>query len=287
MLTVFTPSYNRANCLPRLYESLKTQSNNDFEWLIVDDGSCDDTKSLVNEWINEGKIKIRYIYQENGGKPRAFNNGVKNAEGELFFCVDSDDYLPSDSVELIINKWNEVNDKKIVGIIGLKEDEKGKLLCDTFSDDIKFATTYNLVRKYGIKGEKSLVYKTEILREYPYPEIDGEKFIGENVVYDKIDQKYEMALLNKVLTTCEYQEGGLTATIFSTMLKNPTGYKIYYMQRINIAIDFKERINYMLRYNAFDILSKDKKYNYKGKYKFITLVLRPFGWLLTRYYKSK
>lgn len=287
MLTVFTPSYNRANCLPRLYDSLKQQTNNNFEWLIVDDGSVDETEIMVREWIKEGIINIRYIYQENGGKARAFNNGVKNAKGELFFCVDSDDYLPNDSVELILDKWNIVDDDKIAGIIGLKENEKGELLCDIFPDEFVATTTYDLVRKYGVKGEKSLIYKTEVLKQFPYPEIEGEKFVGENIVYDRIDAEYKLVLLSKVLTTCEYQEGGLTATVFSTMLKNPTGYKLYYTQRIDMALEFKERANYIIRYNAFDILSKDREYDYKGKYKILVYVLRPFGWMLSRYYKSK
>ena len=146
MLTVFTPSYNRANCLPRLYESIKAQSNKNFEWLIVDDCSVDETEIIVREWVNDGSIKIRYIYQENGGKARAFNNGVKNAEGELFFCVDSDDYLPNDAVELILDRWNKVDDAKIAGIIGLKENEKGELLCDAFLN--KTITEENYASKY-------------------------------------------------------------------------------------------------------------------------------------------
>ena len=287
MLTVFTPSYNRANCLPRLYESIKAQSNKNFEWLIVDDGSVDETEIIVREWVNDGSIKIRYIYQENGGKARAFNNGVKNAEGELFFCVDSDDYLPNDAVELILDRWNKVDDAKIAGIIGLKENEKGELLCDAFLNKTITSTTYDLVAKYGIKGEKALIYRTDVLKEFPYPEISGEKFVTECVVYDRIDCAYSMVLLNEVLTICEYQEGGLTAMIFSIMLKNPTGYKIYYKQRIDMAIDFKERINYIIRYNAFDILSKDREYDYKGKYNILVHVLRSLGWMLSRYYKSK
>ena len=287
MITIFTPTYNRAHLLPRHYDSLKRQTSSDFEWLIVDDGSVDNTEELVKAWIEDNVINIRYICQKNGGKHRAFNTGVKNAAGELFFCIDSDDYAPSNCVELIIDCWSNVKNNKVAGILALKADDKGNLLSDTLPENIAQTTTFDLVKKYNCNGEKSIVYKTSILKEYPYPEIDGENFVTECVVYDKIDMDYVMVLLNKVLTISEYQPDGLTANIFSIMLKTPTGYKIYYKQRIDMAYTLSDRIGYIIRYNAFDILSKDKKYNYNGKYKFLCVVLKPFGWLLTKYYNYK
>ena len=285
MITIFTPTYNRAHILHRLYDSLKNQTVSDFEWLIVDDGSIDDTELIVKKWINENIINIRYIRQENGGKHRAFNNGIKNAKGELFFCVDSDDYVPEDCVKEIIECWAGVKDSNIAGIVALKTDEKGTLLCDKFPENVIETNTFDLVRRHNCKGEKSLVYKTLVLKEYPFPEIDGEKFVTECVVYDKIAHSYVMVLLDKVLTICEYQPDGLTNAIFSNMLKNPTGYKIYYKQRIDMAYTLKERLSYVIRYNAFNILSSDKKFNYNGKHKLLVLAIKPFGWLLTKYYK--
>ena len=155
------------------------------------------------------------------------------------------------------------------------------------SGEISTSTMYDLALKHQCYGEKSLIYKTEILKTFPYPEIKGEKFVTECVVYDSIDQDYTMLLLKDVLTICEYQPDGLTGTIFSTMLKNPTGYKIYYKQRIDMAITLKERVGYIIRYNAFDILSGDNKCDYYGKYKFLVTILKPSGWLLTKYYNYK
>lgn len=287
MVTIFTPTYNRAKLLQRVYESLKTQTVSDFEWLIVDDGSVDETEATVKTWIDENIIKIRYIYQENRGKHVAFNNGVRNAKGELFFCVDSDDYIPNSCIEDIIDIWSKSENDSIAGIIALKSDTDGKLLCNTFPYGITQTTAYDLVRRHQCYGEKSLIYKTSVLKEYPYPEIDNEKFVGECVIYDRIDQSYEMLLLDKILTICEYQPDGLTSTIFPTMLKNPTGYKIYYNQRIDMASTIREQIGYIIRYNAFDILSQDNKYNYNGECKLLVMVLKPFGWLLTKYYKHK
>lgn len=287
MVTIFTPTYNRAKLLKRIYNSLKYQTNSNFEWLIVDDGSVDDTRTVVQEWIDESIIKIKYIYQENGGKHIAFNTGVKNASGELFFCVDSDDYLPEYCVKEIIDAFNSVKDDKIAGIIGLKTDNDENLLSKIFPVGVTQTTMYELVKKYKCYGEKSLVYKTDILKKYPYPEIENEKFIGECVVYDKIDRNYEMLLLNKILTICEYQPDGLTNRIFINMLKNPTGYKIYHSQRIDMACSLKERIGYIIRYNAFKILSEDNKYDYNGKYNVFVKILKPFGWILTKYYYNK
>ncbi len=288
MLTIFTPTYNRVNLLYRVYDSLKAQTVQNFEWLIVDDGSSDNTEEIVTGWIYENIIKIRYIKQENGGKHTAFNKGVKNADGELFFCVDSDDFVPENCVENIISAWSGVkDDDDVAGIVGMKTDTDGKLLCGEFPENVLYSKTYDLVRKHNCHGEKSLVYRTEVLKEYPYPEIKSERFVTECVVYDRIDKDYTMLLLDKVLTICEYQSDGLTGTIFSTMLKNPTGYKIYYKQRIDMAQTFKECFGYIIRYNAFDILSGDKKYNYCGKHKFLTMTLKPLGWALTYYYNYK
>ena len=287
MITIFTPTYNREKLLHKLYEALKSQTSIDFEWLIVDDGSVDNTEDVVKSWIDENLIKIRYIHQENKGKHAAFNNGVKHALGELFFCIDSDDFPPPHCVETIVNLADKIKDEKVAGIIALKSDFSENLLSDALPEDITCTTTYDLAAKYNCRGDLALIYKTAILKQYPYPEIAGEKFIGECIVYDRIAQHYKMFLTNEILTICEYQPDGLTANIISTMVKNPTGYKIYYRQRIDMAYTTKERFGYIIRYNAFDILSKDYKYNYKGKYSFWVLILKPIGWLLTKYYNFK
>lgn len=284
-LTIFTPAYNRAHLLQRLYESIKKQSCDDIEWLIVDDGSADDTKSVVDAFIAEGIVNISYFYQENAGKPSAFNNGVSKARGELFFCVDSDDLLADGAVEAILNI--SLDDNNLSGILALKSDMDFNILSNRIPDGIKTSSLYELVNRHGCSGEFSLIYRTEILKNIPYPIIDGEKFITECVVYDKIDEKYKMHLLDRVLTVCEYQEGGLSADSYSVMLKNPTGYKIYYLQRIDIASSPKERIGYIIRYHAFGVMSRDTSYNYCGKHKLLVSLLRPTGPIIAYYYRKK
>lgn len=287
MITVFTPAYNRSKLLCRLYNSLLKQSDKSFEWVVVDDGSADDTKNVIENWINENSIKIKYIYQNNQGKHVAFNNGVNNAEGELFFCVDSDDYLPENAIENVIQTWDKYKNDNTAGIIALKSDTNQKLLGKKMPDGVLYSTAYDLMREYNCGGERSLIYRTDILKENTYPVIEGEKFISECVVYDRIDMKYKMILLNEILTICEYQPDGLTNNFFNIMLKNPTGFKIYYIQRIEMAKTHKERISYIIRYNAFKTLSSDKQYNYKGKHNIQVFLLKPLGWLAAIYYRRK
>lgn len=287
MITVFTPAYNREKLLPRLYKSLTEQEDANFEWLIVDDGSTDNTKEYVKRLIDENKIKIRYVYQPNGGKYTAFNRGVFTALGELFFCVDSDDFLTRGALKLIEEESAKITDENIGGIIAQKQDLSGKKLGKSFPNGLKFADTYELAAKYNCTGEWSLIYKTEILRKNLFPFISGENFVTESVVYDQIAKKYKMLLKDEVLCICEYQADGLTNGIFNLMLKNPTGYKIYYKQRIDMALTKKERIGYIVRYNAFNTLSGDKAYAYAGRYKALVALLKPLGWLLVEYYKQK
>ena len=282
-----TPTYNRANLLYRLYDSLKRQTNTDFEWLIVDDGSDDGTRDVVESFVFEKKIDVKYLYQENMGKAVAFNNGVVNAKGELFFCVDSDDFLEDEAVDKILMCVNNLQRDDIAGIIALKKDVDGNMLCDRFPRGLEYESTFKLSKFYKCGGEWSLIFRTSVLRKFKYPEIKGEKFIPECIVYDKIAQKYKMFLLNEVITICEYQQDGLTNNIVANMLKNPTGYKIFYSQRIDMAYTFKKRLGYIIRYNAFRCLSKDKKYDYAGRY--VTMV-RFFGFIGIigqAYYKMK
>lgn len=287
MITVFTPTYNRCNLLNRLYQSLVSQNNKNFEWLIVDDGSCDDTKQTVDEWIKDNKITIRYIYQINSGKYVAFNNGVQNANGNLFFCVDSDDYLPFGAIETIYDVWSNTQLEDVSGIIALKSYTDGKIIGNKICNSIKAASAFELTYKYNCGGERSLVYRTDILKNNLFPVIDGEKFVTECVVYDRIDQNYKLLILNEVLTVCEYQADGLTSNIFKTMLSNPTGYKIFYNQRIDMALTFKQRLGFIIRYNAFCFMSKDDKYNYTGKHRVVVKLTKPLGWLAVKYYNIK
>lgn len=287
MISVFTPTYNRKELLKRLYSSLLQQTDKNFEWIIVDDGSSDNTKEQVENWISEKEIDIKYRCQKNSGKHVAFNNGVNLASGDLYFCVDSDDFLPNDAIEIISNASMDENFKSAIGIIGLKIDTKGKQLSDDLPKNIVLSKTYELSNKYSCKGEKTIIYKTEVLKTHSFPVIENEKFIGECVLYDKLDDLGPMYLLDKVLTICEYQEAGLSNLFLKIMLNNPIGFKVYHKQRIDMVSSLKERIGHATRYNAFKFMSSDTKYNYHGKHRVLAFLTIGLGFLLKLYYLSK
>lgn len=286
-LTIFTPTYNRANLLERLYRSLLAQTNNNFEWIIIDDGSTDNTREKVNNWIEDKLISINYLHKLNGGKHTAYNMGVKNSKGDLCVCIDSDDYLSNDAVDSILDCWeNQTYSMNCAGIIGQKIDVHNTNFISGLPDYVEL-TLYQLDYEYKCKGDKCFIFRTDIAKDYLFPIVENEKFFPESYVFDMIGKKHTFITLRKEVNICEYQEDGYSNNFINLMLNNPIGFKAYYCQRIDMSYTFSEKLGYIIRYNAFDILSNDNQYNYKGKYKLLVLVFKPFGWLLTKYYKHK
>lgn len=232
MITVFTPTYNRGYLLKQLYESLLVQKGVDFEWLIVDDGSKDNTKTIVQEFINQEKISIRYFYKPNGGKHTAINYGVQKAVGDLFFIVDSDDFLTENAVFLKYEAWQKIKDNdKIAGIIGLSQFTNGNLVGDAFLKEnwqIPFVDYY---LKYKLDGDKSVAFKTEIMKQYPFPEKEGIRYVFEAVVWHEMSKKYDVLCLNKVVQLKEYLEDGIT----------DSSYKLWYLK--SMAFSFYNLID--------------------------------------------
>ena len=282
--TIMTPTYNRCNLLKRLYDSIVNQNRNDVEWLVVDDGSTDNTREVVESFLKDGKLKIRYIYQENGGKYKAYNTGIDKAEGELFFCVDSDDVLTDNALDILEYEYDKIKaNKGVAGIVSLKIDCDDKVLSD-FLPDGEILHFYELKNKYKVFGEFCIIYFLSVLKNFRYPDVSPEKFVTDSVLYDRIDKEYKMFTVNKVMNICEYQSDGLTSIIRTNMIKNPTGYKIYYMQRIDMPCSFKERFGYIIRYNVFNRISENKKYAYNGRYKILVKLISFTGILGKMYY---
>ncbi len=226
MITVFTPVYNRIDIISKLYESLTKQTSKNFEWIVVDDGSEDDIKQLFEKWISSEKnFEIKYIYQNNGGKHRAINKGLDFARGNLFFIVDSDDFLTSDAIEKIVYFESTIKNKScFAGVSGLKAYNSDNIVGSTF--DGEFVDATSLERdKYGINGDKSEVFYTDILKKYKFPEYDNEKFITESVVYNRIaNDGYKIRWFNEIIYFCEYREDGLTSQGRQPFINNPKGY---------------------------------------------------------------
>lgn len=236
ILTVFTPVYNRENTLQRLYDSLCNQTEFNFEWIIVNDGSKDGSEKLIQSFMLENnKFKIRYYYKENGGKHRAINYGVSLAEGELFFIVDSDDWLANDAIETIINYYDSITDKSsYAGVAGTRSLKNGSVHGSTFEGKYIDATSLER-RKFNITGEKSEVFRTKILRKYPFPEYEGERFISEGIVWNKIAADgYKLRWFNYPIYYMEYQEDGLTNNLRRLYRNNPHGYLAYVCQEMKL-----------------------------------------------------
>lgn len=249
-LTIFTPTFNRAYRLPDLYESLCRQSCKEFEWIVVDDGSTDDTERLFKEWLSESSFTIKYIKQPNGGKHRAINRGVKEAKGEFFFIVDSDDKLTSDAVETILNYANQIrDDEHCGGVIGFRVYPDGKRIGGEVANFKPMrCTRFDFRHKYNVKGDLAEVFKTTVMKEYPFPEYAGEKFCPEAYVWEDMAMRYDFLFFCKGTYVCEYLEDGLTNHIDQVRIKSPRGsaecYVICHKAPVPLKIKIKDSINY-------------------------------------------
>jgi glycosyltransferase involved in cell wall biosynthesis len=236
-ITIITPAYNRANTLPRLYKSLLLQKFKSFIWLIVDDGSTDNTEKLITEYIAAGRICISYYYHENGGKHRALNYGIKQVKTEASFIVDSDDWLSPDALQLLWETWNQIPDnirRNFSGVAGLCAYENNQIIGTDYKFDTAYLDThpaaYTLKNK--ITGDKISFHLTDILKQFPFPEIEGEKFISESIVWNKISYHYKQRLINHTLLYKEYLDGGLTSNSLRLRVDNAQGSVLVYSTEI-------------------------------------------------------
>ncbi len=237
-LTVFTPTYNRGYIIETLYRSLQRQGFTDFEWLVVDDGSSDDTGKLFERWEREGNpFSIRYVYQENGGKCRAINHGLELAKGELFFTVDAGDYLTDDALEKVIAWEKTVAGQPgfcgVAGNLGTSVDETPNTpLNAPYWDGDLMARYPDAHREKRIDGERALVFYTDIHRKYLYPSIPGENFMTEAVTWNRMARDgYRMRFFDDIIWIYEYLEDGLTKAGFRPFENNPRGYTMFMMER--------------------------------------------------------
>lgn len=287
-LTIFTPAYNRAHTLGRTYESLKKQKCKDFIWLIVDDGSTDNTKGLVESWISQEKeFEIQYIYKENGGMHTAHNVAYENIVTELNVCIDSDDCVAEDAVEIILKKWESVREKGYAGLIGLDADLMGNLIGTRFPEGMK-DTTLSGYYASGGTGDKKLVYKTDIINKYPpYPVFEGEKYVALAYKYRLIDQDYKLAIIDEVLCNVEYQVDGSSGTMWKQYLKNPKGFAFWRKVCMLYPESTKRKAVDCIHYCSSSIIAKNKKYIQESPAKMLTLICTVPGWLLTKYIQKK
>ncbi|QIU97514.1 glycosyltransferase family 2 protein [Bacteroides faecium] len=286
-LTIFTPAYNRAHTIGRTYESLCRQTSKDFCWLVVDDGSVDNTKELVAKWIKEDKIPIRYIYQQNQGMHGAHNTAYRNIDTELNTCIDSDDYMPDDAVEKIVSFWKKYRSEKYAGIVGLDKAHAGGIIGTEFPLEMT-ETTLQGYYEQGGKGDKKIVYRTDVICKYPeYPIFEGEKYVGLAYKYMLIDQDYTLLTINEPLVIVDYQDDGSSINMYRQYWNNPKGFAFFRKTEMQVTHSLKRRFIVCVHYVSSSIISRNKRFIKESPNKLMTVLAIPFGYLLYRMIKRK
>lgn len=286
MLTVFTPTYNRARTLPRLFDSLQTQDCKDFEWLVIDDGSTDGTAGLFQRWTQkDAGFPIRYVYTENGGKQRAVNKGAMLAEGRFFFIVDSDDSLLPDAVSFVLKAFNTLpDDPSFIGISGLRGDAQGRPLGGRPKMGGKpWVDASNLERpRYGLSRDMAEAFFTDKLRNYPFPVWDGEKFTPEAVVWDRMAlDGYKLRWFDKVIYRCAYLPGGLTDSTWRLLKENPMGYAMLFNTRLESEKKNGDRLKQILQYVSCCFLAHEHRQIAECHFPGLAFLLSPLAYALS------
>lgn len=281
-LTVFTPLYNRINTLKRTYESLKRQTSKDFVWLIIDDGSTDNPYEIIKEWIkiNNG-FEIKYVYKENGGMHTAHNTAYENIDTELNVCVDSDDYMPDNAVQLIIDCWNKNKNKGYAGIIALDFADSTKKVIGKELPTYKESTTLMGYYNNGGLGDKKLIYRTDIIKATPpYPVFDNEKYVALAYKYYLIDEKYELKILNECVCIVDYQMDGSSTNMYRQYVRNPKGFAFWRKEQMKHSINIKQKFKACIHYVSSSLIAKNKHFVKESPEKFLTVLSIPIGYIL-------
>lgn len=281
-ITILTPTYNRASLLPRLFDSLLRQTNKDFEWIVVDDGSTDDTREVVANLKEKcgGAFPMGYVYKANGGKHMAINIGAERARGELLFIADSDDLLTDDALETVENSWHDISDdKSFAGIAGLDIAmdtrevigsglPQGHIDCNAI--DIRY--------RYHVTGDMKEVFRTEVLREFPFPEFAGERFCPEQLVWFRMARRYRLRYINKPIYIADYQPDGITAGITRARMRNPSASMLTYAELTECPVPFlvkvKAAINFWRFWHCRTATSVVPRVALRWHW------LRPLGWMM-------
>lgn len=264
-ISILTPTYNRGKLLLPLYDSLKNLTFKDFEWLIVDDGSEDDTEQYALSWIEHNienaEFPIRYIKKSNGGKHTAINRGVREANGELILILDSDDTLPVDSLVTIAQYYEQCKGyKDCAGVCGLMAHHDGQLIGSGFPKDPMYesALQFRYAEKGNVTGDLLEVYKTSVMREFPFPEVENEKFCPESLVWNRIANKYKLFCFNKIVYYRDYLDGGLTSKIVRIRMNSPIASTMTYAEMLDYNISLKWKIRSAINYWRFKYCISNK-----------------------------
>jgi len=278
MISVITPTYNRANLLEALFRSLAKQTIKNFEWILVDDGSTDCTTDIISRFENNDLFDFAYLKKPNGGKHTAINLGVRHAKGDLVLILDSDDTLPRNAIETISRHYDLCKNREDCGgVCGVMAHHDGARIGTGLGRDTLYVSTLDLRYEYGVKGDLLEVFKTSVLREFPFPEITGEKFCPEALVWNRIATKYKLYCFNEVVYYRDYLEGGLTDRIVKIRMDSPRASMMTYQELTEYDIPFKDKLKAAVNYWRFRFCAKgDNTPSIDYKWYFAI----PFGYLM-------
>ena len=269
IVTVLTPTFNRGGSLNNLYQSLQKQTIKDFEWLLVDDGSTDDTKNIAEEMRKKAEFPMRYIYKENGGKHTALNVGVKQITSELTFIVDSDDKLVPDAIETILQYHKKYKERKdLCGYSFLRRFPDGNINGKPFEPDEKVGTYIECrINADDTQADKAEVFYTRCLKEFPFPEYRNEKFLGEDLVWIRMAMKYQMVHINRAIYVGNYLEDGLTKNRRKNNIRSPYGCMERAKEFMRPELKLKYRLKGAVQYLVYGKFAGEKQLIAKAPYK--------------------
>lgn len=279
LITVFTPTYNRASELIRVYESLKSQTSFNFVWTIIDDGSSDYTESIVKNWIEQNEIPIEYFKQTNRGKTKTMNRGISLVKTPLWMVLDSDDWLHNQAIQKIEVAYPNIeNDQTICGMIGLRRTpDDQSMQRKEIPEEFTLINYQHMRYKLGISPEYIEVFKSEIIKNFRFPEVPGEKYFPLSYLHDELSQFYEFYVLRAPIMYIEYQENGMTKKRNDLILNNPIGYMLFKKQLLEYAPTFKVAVVSAVTYNSAALLAKSKLPVKTIKGKVLALITFPLG----------
>lgn len=281
-ITILTPTYNRASLLPRLFDSLLRQTNKAFEWIVVDDGSTDDTREVVANLKEKcgGAFPMGYVYKANGGKHMAINIGAERARGELLFIADSDDLLIDDALETVANSWHDISDdKSFAGIAGLDITmDTREVIGSGLPQEHIDCNAIDIRYRHHVTGDMKEVFRTEVLREFPFPEFAGERFCPEQLVWFRMARRYRLRYINKPIYIADYQPDGITAGITRARMRNPSASMLTYAELTECPVPFlvkvKAAINFWRFWHCRTATSVVPRVALRWHW------LRPLGWMM-------
>lgn len=291
-ITVFTPAYNRADLLPRCYQSMVSQTNKNFVWMVIDDGSSDNTRELIESWISDtSDIEIQYYYKENGGLHTAYNEAIAHIQTTLCVCIDSDDWMPENAIQIILDYWDKYGSNKVAGIVGLDFTSDGKVIGDPLPAQKIVNLIDLMVGKYPlINGDRTIVVRTELYKKYaPMKVFPGEKNFNPHYMHLQISKEYDFLVLNENLRFVEYQPGGMSDSMLKQYRNSPNSFaeiRKLYLSFQDAPVKFK--IRHSIHLAADRALSGNVLLSVKeNPHKLLAWMALPMGLILAGYIKNK